>query len=57
MGIGPRTWQGLLVIPVYAASTVFTVRMTDTAFTTKLMLVAVATIVLLGVVWSTYEKP
>ena len=56
IGIGPRTWQGLLVIAVYVASIVFIARMVDAAYTTKLILVAVATVGLLGVVWLTYEK-
>lgn len=56
IGIGPRTWQGLLVIAVYFASIVFIARVVDTAYATKLMLVAVATAGLLGVVWLKYEK-
>ena len=56
IGIGPRTWQGLLVIAVYVAGLIFIARMVDAALTTKLMLVAVATVGLLGVVWLTYEK-
>lgn len=56
IGIGPRTWQGLLVIAVYAASIVFVARLVDATHTTKLMLVAVATVGLFGVVWLTYEK-
>ena len=56
IGIGPRNWQGLLVIVVYVASIVFVARMVDAAYTTKLMLVGVATVGLLGVVWLTYEK-
>ena len=56
IGIVTRTWQGLLVIAVYVASIVLIARMVDAAYTTKLMLVAVATVGLLGVVWLTYEK-
>ena len=56
IGIGPRTWQGLLVTAVYVVSIVFIARMVDAALTTKLILVAVATVGLLGVVWLTYEK-
>lgn len=56
IGVGPRKWQGLLVIAVYLASIVFIARMVDASLTTKLMLVAVATVGLIGVVWLTYEK-
>ena len=56
IGIGPRKWQGLLVIAVYVASLVFIARMVDAALTTKFILVAVATVGLFGAVWLTYEK-
>lgn len=56
IGIGPHTWQGLLVIAVYVAGIVFVARMVDATYATKLMLVAIATVGLLGVVWLTYEK-
>ena len=56
IGIGPRAWQGFLVIAVYVASIIFIARMVDVAHTTRLMLVAVATVGLLVVFWLTHEK-
>ena len=56
IGIGARTWQGLLVLAAYAASVVVIARVVDAPQSTKLMLFVVATVGLLGVVWVTYEK-
>ena len=56
IGIGPRTWQGLLVLGAYAASVVVIARVVDAAQSAKLMLFVVATVGLLDVVWITYEK-
>ena len=56
IGIGPRTWQGLLVLAAYAASVVVIARVVDVAQSAKLMLFVAATVGLLGVVWITYEK-
>ena len=56
IGIGPRTWQGLLVLAAYAASVVVIARVVDVAQSAKLMLFVAATVGLLGIVWITYEK-